>query len=380
MQHHDVIVLGLGGVGSQALRALARRGARAIGLERHALVHDRGSSHGRTRIIRKAYFEHPDYVPLLERAYRGWAELEAERGRRLFERTGLLLVGPPEGSVVAGTRRAAAEHGLPLEVHDGGTLHQLFPGFRPREGALALVERDAGFLYVEDCVRAALEAATEAGAVARPHTPALGWEAGPGGVVVRTAQEELHAGALVLTAGAWAGALLPPLAPALQPQRKMQLWLSCAEPALSVEAGCPTWGFQEADGSFFYGFPSLEPGSLKLAEHGPGEPVADPSDLDRALRPADLPRVVDFAARRLRGVAPPVVRHAACMYTMSPDEHFVVDRHPEHPNVVLAAGLSGHGFKLATALGEILAELALEGRTEAPVGFLSATRPALSPR
>ncbi len=373
----DVIVLGLGGVGSQAARALARRGARVLGLEQHPLVHALGSSHGDTRIIRKAYFEHPDYVPLLKRAYAAWDDLAAEQERRLFERTGLLLVGPPDGAVVSGTRRAALEHGLPLEVLPGETLGDRFPAFRPFPGALALLERDAGFLRVEDCVRAALDSARQHGAELRSGVAVLGWEAGPQGVRVRTAEGDHHAAALVVCAGAWAGRLLPSLAPALSPQRKMQLWLTCQEPALRLDSGCPTWGFQEADGSFFYGFPSLEPGRVKLAEHGPGERVPDPSQLDRALRPEDVARPAAFAARRLRGVAPPVLHHAACMYTMSPDEHFVLDRHPAHDNVALAAGLSGHGFKLVSALGEILADLVLDGRTDAPIGFLSATRPAL---
>ncbi len=374
----DVIVLGLGGVGSQAALALARRGARVLGLEQHALVHALGSSHGETRIIRKAYFEHPDYVPLLKRAYAGWDRLEAERGERLFERTGLLFVGPPEGEVIAGTRRAAAEHALPLEELDGAELPRRWPGMRPYEGALGLLERDAGLLYVERCVGAALAGARALGADLRAGEAALDWEATSSGVRVRTGAGEHHAAALVVCAGAWAGRMLPTLRGALQPQRKVQLWLSCQEPSLALGAGFPTWGVQEPDGSFFYGFPSLEAGSLKLAEHGPGAEVADPSALDRELHPDDLTRVADFAARRLRGVTPPALKHAPCMYTMSPDGHFVLDRLPGHDNVVLAAGLSGHGFKLATALGEILAELALDGRSTSEIGFLSATRPALS--
>lgn len=374
MDHHDVIVLGLGGVGSLTARALALRGASVLGVEQHALVHARGSSHGGTRIIRKAYFEHPDYVPLLVRAYAAWDDLARESGERLFERNGLLLVGPPEAEVVAGTRAAADQHHLPLEVHDAGELDRIFPGFRPYEGALALYEADAGFLRVEDCVRAALTSAQAHGARLLESEHVLSWEATPGAVVVRTAGGEHSAGALVVAAGAWAGGLLPPLAPVLQPQRKMQLWLSCDEPALSLEQGCPTFGVQEPDGAFFYGFPAVDPGSIKLAEHGPGEPVADPSHLRRTRDETDHVRVADFAARRLRGVAPPVLRHAACMYTMSPDGHFLVDQHPAHDNVAYAAGLSGHGFKLASVLGEVLADLALEGRTEIPIGFLSTSR------
>lgn len=376
MKSPDAIVIGLGGVGSAAARALAARGARVLGLEQHGLVHDRGSSHGQTRIIRKAYFEHPDYVPLLQASYSGWDELAEEAGAPLFERTGLLLVGPERGEVVAGTRRAAAEHGLPLEVWDAGDLSARFPGFRDAPGMLAVHEADAGFLRVEDCVRAALGGAAARGAVLRARAGVQGWRVDGAGVSVTTAEGEVRADRLVLCAGAWSGQLLPSLRARLRPQRKVQLWLASQNPALTLRAGSPTFGFH-VNGAFFYGFPSLDGASVKVAEHGPGAPVPDPSALDRELRPDDSRRVADFAAAHMVGVSDRVLQHAACMYTMSPDEHFLIDRLPEAPQVVFCAGLSGHGFKFMPALGAALADLALTGQTALPVGFLSAGR--LSP-
>ena len=373
MDHLDVIVLGLGGVGSATARALALRGARVLGIEQFDLVHDRGSSHGETRIIRKAYFEHPDYVPLLSAAYRGWDGLAAEAGRTLFERTGLLLVGPREGAVVGGTLEAARQHDLPLEVFDAGDLSRRHPGFQDAPGLLGLFEADAGFLRVEDCVRAALDGAVARGARLLARSPALSWRAVGNGVEVETAGERHRADRLVICGGAWAPRLLAGLGVALEPQRKVQLWLGAGEGAPRLDRGSPTFGFH-IGGRFFYGFPSLDGQTVKVAEHGPGAPVPNPAALDRALHPDDLPRVVDFAAAHLREVGPRVSRHAACMYTLSPDEHFVVDRHPEHPQVALCAGLSGHGFKFATALGEALADLALEGATALPVGFLGLHR------
>lgn len=373
MERYDVIVIGLGGVGSAVVDALSRRGVSVLGLEQHGLVHDRGSSHGQSRIIRKAYFEHPDYVPLLQAAYMGWDELAAETGAALFERTGLLLVGPEHGAVVAGTRQAAALHGLPLEVWDAADLSARFPGFQDAPGLLAVYEADAGLLRVEECVRAALSRASAHGATLRADQGLVRWRRNGDGVVVQSAAGEAAADRLVVCAGAWAGPLLGSVGALLRPQRKVQLWLGCDNPTLGLEAGCPTFGFH-VNGGFFYGFPSLNRGSLKLAEHGPGDPVTDPGALDRALHAEDYRRVVAFAAERLVGVRGTVLQHAACMYTMSPDEHFILGAHPEHAGVVFGAGLSGHGFKFMPALGRALADLALDGHTALPIGFLSAER------
>lgn len=373
MERYDVIVIGLGGVGSAVVDALARRGVRVLGLEQHDLAHDRGSSHGESRIIRKAYFEHPDYVPLLQSAYAGWRALEAETGARLFERTGLLLVGPEQGAVVAGTRASAEAHGLALEVADASDLSARFPGFRDAPGCLSVYEADAGLLRVEAAVAAALARAGVYGATLRARQGLVRWRPEGDGVAVIGAHGEARADRLVVCAGAWAGPTLGSLAALLRPRRKVQLWLPCDNPALRLDAGCPTFGFQ-VNGSFFYGFPSLDGATVKVADHGGGAPVEDPGALDRALHPADHAAVRAFVAERLIGVRDEIRRHAVCMYTMSPDEHFILDRLPEHPCVSFAAGLSGHGFKFMPALGAALADLALEGRTAHPIGFLSAAR------
>jgi monomeric sarcosine oxidase len=373
----DCIVLGTGGVGSAALHHLARRGARALGIERFAPGHDRGSSHGETRIIRLAYFEHPDYVPLLRRAYALWEELEARCGLRLYHETGLLEVGPRAGVVVPGVLASARRHALEVEALEPREAERRFPGFRIPDGMAVVFERRAGYLRVEDCVRAHAGEAVRLGARLATGETVLRWRVDGAGVEVETDRATHRAARLVVAAGAWAGGLLAELGVRLEVRRKTLLWYRTLSPRHREAEGGPGF-FYETPGGLFYGFPELRGGELKVAEHSGGEAVADPLAVDRSLRDADRAPVEAFLRRCVPGVASDgCLRHAVCLYTMSPDEHFVVDRVPAHPQVSFAAGLSGHGFKFTSVLGEVLADLALDGGTELPIGFLSCERPGL---
>ncbi len=375
MATYDAIVIGVGGTGSAACFHLARRGARVLGLEQFSEAHDRGSSHGQSRIIRKAYFEHPDYVPLLHRAYELWAQIDDETGVRLFERCGLLLGGPADGALMRGCRAAAAAHRLNLETVAPREVAARFPAFRAEEGLDVLFERDAGFLRVEECVRAHVRRAIECGADVRWNVRVLGWAAHGDSVVVQTDHGDFVAARLVICAGAWASRLLAALRLPLEVRRKVMLWVRSA-PEYRLDAGCPVFGF-ETEFGFLYGFPANEQGEMKVANHSGGEAVDDPASPDRALRPLDTAFLAPLALRHLPGMDTEVVRHAVCMYTMTPDEHFVIDRMAGCDNVVYAAGFSGHGFKFAPVVGVALADLALDGKTDAPIGFLSAYRPAI---
>lgn len=373
MEHFDQIVIGVGGMGSAACDQLAQRGQRVLGLEQFELGHRRGSSHGQTRIIRKAYFEHPDYVPLLHRAYELWADLERRAGRTLFERTGLLLAGRPEGVAIPGVRRSAAEHGLAIRAVAAAERAERFGQFGLGPELEVLFEEDAGFVYVEDCVRTCVEQARACGAVIRDCEAVLEWRAGRGGVEVRTERGMYGAATLLVCGGPWAGRLLPGLRGKLEVRRKVQLWLACEDARFAQTAGSPVFCFDLADG-FFYGFPMIEPGLIKVAEHTGREVVEDPTAVDRELRLSDEMRVQQFVVKHLPGVRPVVREHSVCMYTMSPDEHFIIDRHPEHANVVVAAGFSGHGFKFAALVGSVLADLAVDGATREGVEFLRWSR------
>ncbi len=361
-------------MGSAACWQLARAGRRVLGLERFQLGHDHGSSHGQTRLIRRAYFEHPDYVPLVQRAYELWEELEALSGRALLHRSGLLLAGAPDSRLLRGVRAAAAQHRLALEDLFPADVERRFPGIVLRPDQVAMFERDAGYLLVEDCVRAQARLAAQLGATLRFDEPVRSWKADDDAIRVQTDRGLYSAERLILTAGPWSQDLLSHLRLPLDVQRRMQLWFGVTDARYAVGAGFPAFAF-EIESGFFYGFPAIEPGCMKIAEHLGRQPIAHAERLDRELHEADATDVRQFIRRHLPGVSTNVMRHSACMYTMTPDEHFIVDRAPDDPRVVFAAGFSGHGFKFAPVIGQVLAEIAIDGRTREPAEFLRLDAP-----
>ena len=373
MLTYDAIVLGCGAVGSAALGHLARRGLRVLGLERFTSAHDRGSSHGRTRMIRQAYFEHPDYVPLVLRAYEQWFALERAVGRKLFRETGLLEIGPPTGHVIAGVLASARQHNLAVDELWPDDVERRFPGFTVPDGMRSVFERHAGVLRVEDCVHAQIEQARVAGAELHFEEAAHSWSIAGANVVVDTDRGRYEAPRLVITAGAWAGQLLADLNVPLVVRRKPQYWFAPRGDAYRADAGTPAFLYETPDG-VFYGFPVVGPEGVKCAEHSGGAVIADPLQLRRDVDATDLARVTGFVTACLPQVTTTLNDHAPCIYTMSPDEHFMVDVHPRYPQVSFVAGLSGHGFKFAPVLGEALADLATAGRSDLPIEFLSVKR------
>jgi sarcosine oxidase len=375
MSSYDVIVIGAGGVGSSAAMHLARRGAKVLSLEQFDHGHARGSSHGQSRAIRMAYFEHPDYVPLLRRAYELWFELEQATRQRLFHQVGLLEIGPRDGLVLPGVRESARLHQLPVEELGRKDIIRRFPQFRLPHGAEAVFESNAGFLLVEECVLAHLAEARKCGAELRSGEAVVSWEAASDSVRIRTTASEYRAAKLVIAAGAWSSRVLASLEIPLRVIRKHLHWFAVEDDRYSLARGTPTFFFELADRSFFYGFPQLDERGVKIAEHSNShDEVSDPATVNRAVDEVDRQRVAEFVAQHLPGVATTPNDHSVCMYTMTPSENFVVDLHTAHANVAFAAGLSGHGFKFTSVLGEVLADLALNGRTELPIGFLSASR------
>jgi sarcosine oxidase len=375
MQTYDVIVIGCGGVGSAALYHLAKRGVKVLGLDRFPPGHDRGSSHGRTRIIRQAYFEHPDYVPLLLRAYELWDELSQRCGKQLYHEIGLLQIGSLDGQVVPGVLKAARLHGLAIDHLTAQQAQRCFPAFRVPDGWEAVFEHRAGYLDVEDCVLAHLVEAQKLGAELRTDVEVRGWEVHQEGVIVATDAGQFAAGKLVIAAGPWASSFLSDLGISLPVQRKSVFWYPINDDALWADRGCPAYLFDTPECP--YGIPHLHDDGFKIAEHGLSnakQPIADPLQVNRELYKTDQARVEEFLANHIPGVGRPYLDHSVCMYTMSPDENFIVDVHPQYPQVAFAAGLSGHGFKFTCVLGEILAELTLKGSTRHPIGFLNCRR------
>jgi sarcosine oxidase len=366
---YDAIVLGAGGVGSAALWHLASRGGKVLGLDRFAPPHDRGSSHGQTRIIRQAYFEHPNYTPLLLEAYRLWSDLAERSGRQLYHEVGLLQLGPPDGVVVPGMLRSAVEHGLYVEQLSAGDVQRRWPAYRVSDSLVGVFEPRAGYLSVETCVTAHLEQAERAGAELRTGVEVLSWEPGPP-VHVRTSAGEFTTERLVVTAGPWAAQLLDDLDLHLQVRRKSMFWYATDPRQPTAHTHVPCFLYELPHG-VFYGFPRLDERGIKVAEHSGGQKVSDPLEVERGVDREDRKRMEALIADYLPEVTSQRTDHAVCMYTMSADEHFIVDRHPAHPQVVFAAGLSGHGFKFAPVLGQALADLALDGATNLPIGFLA---------
>ena len=380
MERFDSIVIGTGGMGAAALMHLAARGARVCGLDRFPPGHDRGSSHGQTRLIRLAYFEHPNYVPLLRRAYELWHELGTATGRPLLVESGLLMAGPADGEVVAGALASAAIHSLPIERMTSREAMGRWPSIRLPEEWAAVHEASGGYLFVEDCVRAHAAEAVRLGARIEHGAAVRNWrtvgpDGGNGHVVVETDRGSYAADTLVVTAGAWAADLLQlPWVP-LRVLRKSLFWY---QPEAAVRrdhaaGSLPCFAFDTPTG-FFYGFPAIDDRGVKIAEHTGGTPVADPLKVDRAIDVGERARVEAVLAAHLPGVCGPLSEHAVCLYTMSPDSHFVVGLHPQYARVAIGAGFSGHGFKFASVMGEVLADLALDGKTAHPIGFLSPKR------
>jgi sarcosine oxidase len=373
MPTYDVIVLGCGAVGSAALAHLGRRGLRVLGLDRFSPPHDRGSSHGRTRMIRQAYFEHPDYVPLVLRSYEQWFALEDAAGRALYRETGLLEIGPPTGHVVSGVLASARQHRLAVDELSPDDVARRFPGFVVPDGMRGVFEHRAGILRVEDCVRAQVDQARAAGVDLRLDEAARSWRVGGANVVVDTDRGRYEAPRLAIAAGAWAGSFLADLKIPFVVRRKPQYWFAPRADAYHIDRGTPAFLYETADG-VYYGFPVVGPEGMKCAEHSGGAVVSDPLHLRRDVDAADLARVAGFVTACLPQCTTTLTDHDPCMYTMSPDAHFLVDVHPRHPQVSFVAGLSGHGFKFAPVLGEALADLAMTGRSDLPIEFLNLKR------
>ena len=370
---HDVAIAGLGAMGSAAARALTRRGVRVVGFDRFAPPHGLGSSHGRSRIIREAYFEHPAYVPLVQHAWRLWEELERESGGRLLIRTGGLMVGPPDGALVRGALASAEAHGLPHERLDALAISRRVPAMHPGGGLVGVWEPNAGVLLPEAGIAATLASARAHGASLHLDEPVVSWQADERGVEVRTARGTYHAGRLVLAAGAWLPALLPDLAPSLIVERMALFWFEPrVDPAAFDPGRFPVFILEHARGRYIYGFPRLD-GLVKLARHHEGEPT-DPDRVRRDVSPAEEASLRETFRPFLPAADGPLRERAVCLYTNTPDEHFVIGTHPRHPWVTMVSACSGHGFKFAPAIGEIVADLVTTGATAWNVELFSPAR------
>ncbi|MDP9251967.1 MAG: N-methyl-L-tryptophan oxidase [Chloroflexota bacterium] len=365
---YDAIVAGLGAHGSAAAYQLAKRGQGVLGFDRFARGHTLASFGGLSRIIRLSYYEHASYVPLLKRAWDLWRELEHESGEKLLTQTGGLYMGPREGELVSGSLNSARTHGLAHELIDNAELRRRYPVFDVESDWVGLVDEQAGWLAPERSVEAHLRMAERHGATLRFAEPIESWELDGDGVRATSAHGTYRARRLVIAAGSWLPRLVPKLAPHLWVERSVLFWF---EPRRELDAFAklPVYIVEDTD-RFYYGFP-YDPGNgLKMAGLHFGDRV-DPDTVDREPSAADEERVRAWLRRRMPHADGERRRAQVCLYTNSPDGHFIIDR--DGP-VTYASACSGHGFKFASAVGEILAQLVIDGRAALPIAFLAAAR------
>lgn len=374
MKDFDVIVVGLGAMGTAACFHLAARGAKVLGLEQFDIPHSQGSSHGFSRMTRLAYYEHPDYVPLLKSAYSLWHDLEAQAGHKLIFVTGGLYLGPRDGHLVGGSLQAAQAHGLAHELIGRADLAKRFPQFQIPENFVAMLERDAGFILPEKAIAAQAELALRRGAELHGREPVLDWSSDGKGISVRTARDEYRANQIIFCGGAWTDRLVKDLGIPLRVTRQVVAWVWPKKPADFELGRLPVWAIDHLDGTIHYGFPMIHdcPG-FKLAHHSPAQ-VADPNTIRRETDDADEQTIRPMLKQFIPDADGPLLSLRVCMYTNSPDSHFLIGRHPKHERVLVACGFSGHGFKFAPVIGKSLAELAIDGKTGHPIEFLKLAR------
>jgi sarcosine oxidase len=361
---YDTIVVGLGAMGSATLYHLARRGQRVLGLDQFAQGHTQGSSHGDSRIIREQYFEHPLYVPLVQRAYQLWRDLEQETGASLITITGGLMIGPANGVVVTGTLQSATEHGLAHEVLDPAAVHSRYPAFELADHLVAVLDPRAGFLRADACNAAHIDGARRAGAEARFSEGVTRWAADGTGVRVDTTAGTYFAGRLLLSAGAWTRDLLPALTLPLSVERQVLFWFDPDESAVSYDTSrFPIYAYEYTPGDICYGLPRLARGVKASVMHG-GQSSARPEVVRREVGEREVEALRAALRPVLPGLSQARVRESGvCLFTNTPDHDFVVDWHPSLPQVLISSPCSGHGFKFASALGEAQAELLTTGKS-----------------
>ena len=373
MARYDVIVIGIGGMGSATAYQLARRGQRVLGLERYNIPHEMGSSHGITRIIRLAYYEHPSYVPLLRRSYELWRELEKLAGTQVLHITGSIDAGPAKDWVFEGSRSSCEANGLPHEVLTSAEISKRFPGYKlPRE-TMSVLQPEGGFLRPEHSIVTHVQMAQRFGAEIHAREPVLGWEPIKDGVRVRTDHATYEANKLVISAGAWISKFFEGLRGLAIPERQVLAWLQPFKLELFTPERFPVFNLAVEEGRY-YGFPVYGVPGFKFGCYHHLKENVDPDQFDRECYERDEKLLRAFAARYFPDGAGPTMALRSCMFTNTPDEHFVLDLHPQLPQVCVASPCSGHGFKFCSVVGEIMADLAQHGQTRHDISMFRLKR------
>jgi sarcosine oxidase len=377
----DVIVIGIGSMGSSACYHLAQRNYKVLGLEQFTITHEYGAHAGQSRLIRKAYFEDPDYVPLLKQAYKNWKYLEDETGTQLYYRTGLVYFGKPEKLVMKTIHQSASLYDIPLENLNSSLTHQRFPQFKLPGNFETLFEPDAGFITPEKAILLYTEEAIKKGAEIHTNEKVLDWKKEGSDIAVITDKKIYRCSKLIITAGPWAGKMIPELANKIKVTRQFIAWIKPRKWEDFTLNNFPCWMIADDEKpGMYYGFPALpvskfgEPQGLKLAHHLPGT-ITDPDHVNRQTTREEEEDLEYALNKYLPGCFDSVLSTKTCLYANTPDENFIIDHLPGYEKqITIACGFSGHGFKFVSVAGEILAELSIDGKTTQPIGFLNAKR------
>jgi sarcosine oxidase len=375
---YDVIVVGVGGMGSATVYHLARRGLKVLGLEQFDIPNELGSSHGVSRIIRLAYAEHPNYVPLVRRAYELWRELENRVDERLLIITGGIDAGEENSATVKGSLSSCAIHDLPHECLDSTSLNRRFPAYRLASGMVGVYQPDAGFLLPERCIVAHVAAAQQLGAEVHARERVISWSAEHNGIVVTTDHGTYRARKMVVTAGPWARTIIPELKDLAVPERQVMIWTQPLRPEYFQVGAFPVFNMEAHEGRF-YGFPVYGVPGFKLGKyHHRSERVDDLERMNRECDVEDEEVLRAGISRYFPDANGPTIVMKTCLFTNSPDEHFILDLLADCPQVAVAAGFSGHGFKFCSVIGEIMAELILDGSARLDIAMFQLGRPMLN--
>ena len=375
MSHYEVIVIGVGCMGASACASIAQRGVKVLGIEQYTIPHDMGSSGYQSRIFRIAYYEHADYVPLLKEAHAGWHELNQVADQTVFHETGGLYMGPQGGDFVEHSQSSAKAHDLEFERMDAKAIRNRFPVFNIPDSFAGIFEQPAGIVFPERAIEAQARIARKHGAELLEDTRVNSWKEEDGCITVESSGGTFTCDRLVICSGAWTQKLCPDLP--LSVSRQVIGWMQTSDPELITWPNLVTWAIELPDQSLLYGFPLMDqldgPAGFKMARHLPGE-TSDPDTMDRTPREDEESSFLEYAKQHLPSIIGEITDLKICLYTNTPDKHFIIDHHPEHDNVFIAAGFSGHGFKFQPIVGRILADLAIDGCTGHPIEFLSMDR------
>lgn len=375
MENFDIAVIGVGGMGSAALYHLAKSGAKVCGIEQFVAGHGEGSSHGDTRIIRKAYPEAPDYIPLLNRSYELWKNLEAVSGETLLNLCGFLVCGSSEGEYLSRVQEGADKYDVTYQYLDRQLLQKRFPQFHLPDNFAGFLDPEGGIVYVEKGVYSHVAAALENGAILYGEEVLLGWEKFDGNFLLKTSKRLITTEKIVFTTGAWAVDMMAALNISLEVWRRVIFWHDCKNMAPYYPDQFPSFVINDERSPYcYYGCPAINERGLKLGEHDVPLKLTDPFERNMPLTDEEVANMNLLLENYLPDLNTSSLAHKFCMYTISPDHHFIMDQHPEIDGITIACGFSGHGYKFAPVVGEILSSLALTGSSGHEIDFLGIGR------